>query len=109
MNGSQTETVFRRYSLPPLLRLGVGEGAVGYRDVVADVRQLDGCSVALRVDRGPSVHLQPARCGGVAEEGECQLTILRGVLRPGDHHAAVVARQDLGLAIEVGRTRQQGT
>src|SRR5207253_650898 len=63
--------------------------------------------VILRVDRGPAVELEPARSRGIAQEGERQLAILPGVLRASDHYATVGARQNLGLAVEVGRRRQQ--
>src|SRR5437868_11313194 len=101
MNGYRTETLFPDSAL--LFRLGVGEGAVGNRDIVAYVRELHGGPMTLRVHRGPAVHLQAARRGGVAQECERQLPILTGILGSRDDDAAVGAGQDLGFAVEVGR------
>src|SRR5256885_8214996 len=64
--------------------------------------------MVLRVDRRPAKELQPARRRGIAQESERQLAILAGILRARDHHPAVIARQDLSLAVEVGRIRQEG-
>src|SRR5438876_10478898 len=63
--------------------------------------------MVLRVDGRPAVELQPAGRRRIAEEGKRQLAILPGVLRSGDNDATVGARQDLGLAVEIGRARQQ--
>src|SRR5690348_13733563 len=98
MNRWRTETFFR---LAALFGLGVGEGALGHRDVVADVRQADRRAVVLRVDRGPAVELQAAGGRAIAQEGEGQLAILTAALGAGDDHPAVHAWQDLGLAVEV--------
>src|SRR5690348_14636597 len=89
-----------------LLRLAEGEGTVGHRDVVADVRQLDGGPVPLRIDRGPAVHLQTAGRVGIAQKGERQLSVRR-VLRPRDEDAGIAVRQDLRLALEIRRSRQK--
>src|SRR3954470_22225975 len=105
MNGYRTETLFAGSTL--LLRLGVGEGAVRNRDVVADVGEFHRRPMTLRAHRGPAVHLQTSRCRWVAQEGERQLPILAGIFCASDHDAAVGARQDLGLAVEVRGTRQQ--
>src|SRR5260221_9033266 len=102
MNRYRTETFC---PLPFLLWLGVGEGAVRDRDIVADVGELHRRPMALRVHRGPAVHLQAARCRGVAQESERQLPILAGILRSRDDDTAVGALQDLGLAVKVGGTR----
>src|SRR5438270_12768645 len=104
MNGYRTETLS---PLSFLLWLDVGEGAVRNRDIVANVGELHRGPVTLWVHRGPAVHLQAAWCGGVAQERERQLPILPGVLGPRDDDAAVGAREDLGLAVEVRRARQQ--
>src|SRR5438270_13529267 len=104
MNGYRTETLS---PLSFLLWLDVGEGAVRDRDIVANVGELHRRPVTLRVYRGPAVHLQAARCGRVAQERERQLPILPGILGPRDNNAAVGAREDLGLAVEVGRAGKQ--
>src|SRR5260221_617457 len=104
MNGYRTETLC---PLSFLLWLGVGEGAVRDRDIVADIGQLHRRPMALRVHRGPAVHLQAARCRRVAQESERQLPILAGILRSRDDDTAVGARQDLGLAVKVGGTRAE--
>src|SRR5579864_603072 len=59
--------------------------------------------MALWVDRRPAVELKAARCRTVAQEGKSELAILSGILRPGHHDALIGTRQDLRLAVEVGR------
>src|SRR5690242_13791644 len=89
-----------------LLWVGEGEGTVGHRDIVADIGQFDRRAMALRVDRGPAIHLEPTRSGRVPEEGKSQLSV-RALLRTGDEDTAVGIRHDLGPAVEVGRAGQQ--
>src|SRR4051794_37061545 len=98
MNRWRTETFCR---LAPLFGLGESERALRHRDIVTDVRQSDRGAMVLRVDRGPAVELEPARGRSIAKEGERQLAILPRVLGARDYYAAIRARQDLGLAIEV--------
>src|SRR5206468_6056914 len=65
--------------------------------------------MVLRIDRRPAVELQAAGRRGITQKGKRQLSILRSIARAGDDHTRVGARQDLGLAVEVGRARQQRT
>src|SRR6185312_7759005 len=103
MNKSQNETFV---SLFLLLRIAEGEGAVGHRDIVADVRKLDRRSVPLRIDRGPAVELEPGGAGGIAQERERQLAVGR-ILRPRDEDSGIAVGKHLRLAFEVWRAGEQ--
>ena len=63
--------------------------------------------MVLRVDRGPPIELQAAGRRGVAQECERQLPILARAFGLGNDDPAVIARQDLRLAVEVWGRRQQ--
>src|SRR5438045_1785547 len=105
MNGSQSET----FLTSPFLRLGVRERTIGHPHIVPHVGQFHGRSMVLRIDRGPAVELQPTRGRRAAEERKSQLSVLRRIPRSRDHHARIAAGQDLGLAVEIRRARQQRT
>src|SRR5690348_10096116 len=101
MNKSQNETCYALF----FLRLAVSEGACRHADVVADIRQLDRGAAVLPVDRRPAVELQPAGRRSAAQEDKGHRTILRRIARANRYDVLVVARDDLGAALEVGRAR----
>src|SRR5579884_1391172 len=65
--------------------------------------------MALRINCCPAVKLQSARSTWTAQKGQSQLTILTRVSGSRDQDTAVVARQDLSLAVKIGRSRQKRT
>src|SRR5690349_9502423 len=98
MNGSQNETFLSLF----LLRLGVGEGAAGDGDIVADVRQLDRRAAVLPVDRRPAIELKAAGSGPAAQEDERQRAVLRRIAGAHRYDVGIGARNDLRPALEVG-------
>src|SRR3954447_15404215 len=103
MNKSQNETFYILFSL----RLGIGERACRHRNIVADIRKLDGRSSILSVNRGPAVELKSARSRTAPQEDECQRAILRGVAGSDRYDVRFGAGHNLSTTLQVRGIRQQ--